>query len=87
MTLTHAWQEQYRAALIELSPERLGPRIAEAETAIRQRISQLKQTDAATQEEMRSLDDALRGLQVLERTECKPLSAAPRLATQAGMAS
>ena len=73
MTMSTAWRELYRAALLELRPEELRPRIDEAEKAIQERIVELR------------LEDALRGLRVLAATECQasraPVSgAAPRQA-------
>jgi hypothetical protein len=66
------WEDLYRAALLELRPEKLRQRIDSAERAIQQRIADLRQNDCDSREERHALDDALRGLRVLARTECKP---------------
>jgi hypothetical protein len=65
------WQNLYRAALLELRPEQLRMRIDEAEKAILQRVVELRHDDNRSEEESQALDDALRGLRVLESTECK----------------
>jgi hypothetical protein len=81
MTLNFAWQELYRIALIELRPEELPRRIAEAEKAILQRIAELRSDDCSSTEEFRALDDALLGLRALAMSECPQLlSAVPQLA-------
>jgi hypothetical protein len=84
MAMSTAWRELYRAALLELRPEELRPRIDEAEKAIQERIVELRLEDSNS-EEARELEDALRGLRVLAATECQasraPVSgAAPRQA-------
>lgn len=80
MTQNRTWRELYRAAILELQPEELGPRIAAAEKVIQQRILELKQNDSSSAEEMRDLEDARRGLRVLATTECRtPNSTAQRL--------
>jgi hypothetical protein len=66
------WRDLYQAAMLELRPEVLQLRIDHAEKAIQQRITGLRQDDSNTTEELRALDDALRGLRVLANTECKP---------------
>jgi hypothetical protein len=71
MTTNIGWQELYRAAMLELRPEQLRLRIDDAEKAIQQRIAELRQGDSSSAEELRALDDALRGLRVLASTECK----------------
>jgi hypothetical protein len=70
------WQELYKAALLELSPEDLPRRIGEARAAIQQRIAELRQEDSDFAEEARELDDALHGLRVLALAESKPPSPA-----------
>jgi hypothetical protein len=80
MTMQVGWRELYQAALLELHPEELRTRIDDAEKAIQQRITELRQDDSSSNEELRALDDALRGLRVLISTECKsPPSALSRL--------
>jgi hypothetical protein len=70
MNTNLAWPELYRDALLELRPEELPRRINDAEKAILQRIAELRRDDYDSEEESRALDDALRGLRVLARTEC-----------------
>jgi hypothetical protein len=67
-----SWRDLYRAALLELSPERLQERIEVAEKAIQRRRIELRQDDSGSDGESRELNDALRGLRVLAVTECKP---------------
>ncbi len=69
-----AWEDLYRAALVEACPELLRHRIDEAARAIQQRIADLRQDDCSSEEERRALQDALRGLRVIVKTECKPES-------------
>ncbi|MGB6387557.1 MAG: hypothetical protein WBD25_11170 [Terriglobales bacterium] len=71
MTTNVGWRELYQAAMLELRPEELRLRIDNAERAIQQRIAELRQGDFNSKEELRALDDALRGLRVLASTECK----------------
>jgi hypothetical protein len=73
MTMNVAWQELYRAAVLELCPEELQRRIDDAEKAIQQRMAELRGNDCGSGEERQALDDALRGLRVLASTECKAL--------------
>lgn len=69
------WRDQYcvggkyREALLELSPEELPRRIDAAERAIHQRIEELGRTGDGSGEERQAMEDALRGLRVLARTE------------------
>jgi len=72
MITTGNWRDLYQAAMLELRPEQLQHRIDDAEKAILQRIAELRQDDSNSMEELRALDDALRGLRVLASTECKP---------------
>lgn len=65
------WRELYQAAVLELRPEELRPRIDEAERAIQQRITELRRDDTASADEYQALDDALRMLRLLVSTECK----------------
>jgi len=71
MTDGMEWREFYQAAMLELRPEHLRPRIDEAETAILRRIAEIKSDGSDSTEESRDLTDALRGLRVLAKTECK----------------
>ncbi len=72
MTTSYGWQELYRAALLEVRPEELRLRIDAAEAAIEQRIAELRQSDSSCPDERHALADALRGLQILLKTECTP---------------
>ncbi len=72
MNMNVGWQELYQAAMLELRPDELRRRIDDAEKAIQQRIVELTQNDASSEEERRAIDDALRGLRALASTECKP---------------
>lgn len=65
------WQEKYREALLELSPEELPRRIEAAEKAIQQRIEDAERSGQLSSEEQRAIDDAVRGLRLLAKTECK----------------
>lgn len=79
MTAHFTWRELYQAALLELRLEELRPRIHAAVAAIQQRVEELRLSDSDSTEELRALDDALRGLRLLERTECTSESTALRL--------
>lgn len=76
MNKSLSWRELYQAALLEFRREELQQRISEAETAIGQRIADLRQSDSSSEEERRALDDALRTLRLIASTECKSLHAA-----------
>lgn len=69
MTIKFAWQEKYTEALLELSREELPRRIDAAEKAIYQRIEELKYPGFNSTEERCAIDDALRGLRALARSE------------------
>ena len=70
MTINFAWQEKYTEALLELNPEELPRRIGAAEKAIHERVEELKSSAAVSTEELWAINDALRGLRVLAKTEC-----------------
>ena len=70
MTMNAAWQDLYKAALLELRPEELRQSIEAANKAIQQRIAELKRSDSRSADEAQAIDDALRGLHVLASTEC-----------------
>jgi hypothetical protein len=72
MNMNVEWQELYQAAMLELRPEELPRRIAAAEKAIQQRIAELSRNDSSSEEERRTIEDALHGLHALVTTECKP---------------
>jgi inhibitor of KinA sporulation pathway (predicted exonuclease) len=68
-----AWLEKYQEALLELEPEKLARRIEIAERAIRERVEELGTLGVACGEEHHALDDALRALRVLAKTQCNTL--------------
>jgi len=70
MTTNFAWQDLYRAALLELDPETLRRRIREAEVVIQRRSAELDRNDSSCQEELLAINDAVRGLRVLSTAEC-----------------
>jgi hypothetical protein len=72
VTINFSWQELYQAALVEVQPEELRRRVDAAEKAIYQRVEELKQTGASSGEELWAINDALRSLRVLAKTECPP---------------
>jgi hypothetical protein len=59
------WQELYKAALLELDPEKLNQRCKAARRAVHQRLN--AEDETTTHEEHDKLDDALRMLYVLTR--------------------
>ncbi len=67
-----AWQELYKAALLELRPEELRLRIEAAEAAIHFRLQELGKIESNSTDEHHAIADALRGLRTLANTECKP---------------
>jgi hypothetical protein len=70
VTISFTWREKYTEAMLELNRDELPRRIEAAEKVICQQIEELKRTRAGSQEELLALNDALRGLRVLARTEC-----------------
>ena len=73
VTTSSAWQEKYTEAMLELNRQELPRRIEAAEKAICQRVEELKNEAApASAEELWAINDALRGLRVLAKTECPP---------------
>jgi hypothetical protein len=66
-----SWQEKYREALLESNPEELQRRIDAAGRAIQKRIEELGESAGSSSEEQRAVEDALRRLRVLARTECR----------------
>ena len=83
-----AWQELYKAALLELRPEQLRLRIEAAEAAIHLRLQELGKIEESSSDEHYAIADALRGLRTLVNTECKPASyVAIDVPARAGLAS
>ena len=63
------WVELYRWALLELEHAKMSGRIGAARTEIANRLEQLKELPGLHSEEKQGIEDALRGLQLLERDE------------------
>jgi hypothetical protein len=59
------WQELYKAALLELDPEKVNERVDAARRAVHQRLT--AEDETITHEEYEKLDDALRKLYLLTR--------------------
>jgi hypothetical protein len=82
------WQELYKAALLEIRPEELRPRIERAEAAIQLRLQELGQTDGNPSDERHAIADAMRSLRTLANTECRPANyLAASSPVRAGLAS
>lgn len=64
----HAWVALYRGALLELDLEKLPEKIAVATSAMEERLLALDQMQEG-REERRALQDALRNLRLLRRSE------------------
>ena len=60
------WQNEFRAALLELDQEKLRERVAAAETAIFNRLQAISQGSNHTAERQ-AIEDALASLRVLKR--------------------
>ena len=58
------WQQEYQAALLELDPQKLSKRIADAETAIFKRQQAISQSPNHVAERQ-AIEDALASLRVL----------------------
>jgi hypothetical protein len=63
------WYVLYRDAILELEHARITGRIADTRTAVIARLEKLKDMPRFQTEECEAIDDALRGLKVLEREE------------------
>jgi len=88
VTTNFGWQEKYTEALLELKREELPGRIEAAEKAICQRLEELKHAAAASvEDELWAINDALRGLRVLAKTECPPQRSAEAGLPPTGMTS
>lgn len=64
------WQKPVREALLELDPERLKQKVANAEAAIFERLQVLSR-DNGTAEERQALQDATNSLRVVKREVLK----------------
>jgi hypothetical protein len=64
--LYQEWQNEYRAALLEVDRGKLSERVAAAETAIYERLQQISQ-DPDRRAEHQAIEDALAGLRLLKR--------------------
>jgi hypothetical protein len=60
------WQREYRAALMELDPQKMLERVTGAETAIFKRLQTISRS-ADNHAERQAIEDALTGLRVLKR--------------------
>jgi hypothetical protein len=87
VTIRFTWQEKYTEAMLELNREELPRRIDAAEKAIYQRVQELKSAGATSAEELWAINDALRGLRVLAKTECSPQPSPQAGAPQSEVAS
>ena len=61
------WQEPYRAAIIEINPKLLRPKIVAAEQAAKLRLKQLE-TSTDHHRELLALTDALTALKIFAET-------------------
>jgi hypothetical protein len=59
------WQKAYRAALLELNPQKLAERVQTAETAIFNRLQEISQ-NSDSKAERQAIEDALATLRVLK---------------------
>jgi len=87
VTSRFAWEGKYREALLELGPEELQPRIDAARRAIEQRLEELGRTRENCGDEQRAIDDAMRVLRVLAKTECQVRSPVEPVMTRIESAS
>ena len=69
MSVKSVWLEKYREALLELDPEELTLRIEIAEKAIREQVEELGISGVPSGDEQHALEDALRGLRVVAKTQ------------------
>jgi hypothetical protein len=60
------WQLEYQDVLLETDSEQLAERVADAETAIFNRLQQLSESQDS-QGERQAIQDAIRALRVIER--------------------
>lgn len=63
------WEELYTAAVLEPDPSKVSDRIDQAQTALRERLHQLRQLPLAHDRERRRLEDAIRTLNMIRATE------------------
>jgi hypothetical protein len=61
------WQNEFRAALLELDTEKLRERVAAAETAIFNRLQAFPRQGSNHTAERQAIEDALASLRVLKR--------------------
>lgn len=66
----YEWQKSVRDALLELNPIVLKQKVADAETALFERLQTLAKADGTT-EERQALEDAANSLRVLKRETLK----------------
>ena len=65
------WVSLYQSALVELEHAKMAGRISEARTAIVARIEKLKTLPGLHPQERQSIEDALRGLHLLEKEDAR----------------
>lgn len=63
------WYVLYRDAMLELQSARITGRIADTRAAVIARLEKLKDMPRFQNQEREAIDDALRGLKVLEREQ------------------
>ena len=63
---SYVWANEYESAVLELDPEKLVVRIAEAQTAIQQRKAELLQKPHINSDELEAISRALRALNALK---------------------
>jgi hypothetical protein len=67
MKTDYAWNEPYRAAILETDDAKLPNRLKTAKTAIDARLHELQSDHGGTPEERQAISDALAGLTGLRR--------------------
>jgi hypothetical protein len=82
MNVNETWRDLFRMALLELGPDELRHKIYVAEKAIQLRLEGHRRDDSSSEEERRALDDARRGLRVLNVSELKSSDSIPSILTQ-----
>ena len=68
MTRKYVWQEAYIAAMLELDPDHLRQRIADARGAMARRLDEMRNDTTESEEERSALHDAQQNLRALMRT-------------------
>jgi hypothetical protein len=63
------WEELYAAAVLETDPSKIGDRINTAQDALRDRWQTLHQMPLARKHERKRVEDAIRTLNLIRKTE------------------